>query len=275
MNISNQTEKIISHLTILLVVSIGVGSVLLKLIPSLSEYITDDFQLNYISVVLPLMIGFLIKSLGKIYNEIELLRLKFLTDSSTVFSSADECFRLLLESTENAEYVYTWMISEPPANLGAQADEYFQKIDKRMSKKKDSFKSFWRIASVHSEHKARWVLNMLNKYKDNDYFHLAIQYDENIYPRPSFHVTKNAERYCIFIWVTLDGGYGKGFRMESESAAKTLIEEHTRSFNDSIKLKNGRQLYFEKIKQLAEKHNLEQNGDYLDLKKFEDEVANT
>lgn len=199
-------------------------------------------------------------------EKVDKLKLVYELAPTDTYGDQDQFFAALLKESIDSTEVYTHMLSDAPNVLGQEAETYFENVHRKLKRDKNGFRKFRRIATVHSEEKAAWILKTLLALRDINSFSLAIQYIEDNYPQTSFHVTAGNTVNSVFVWVAMGpGGYGKAFIVKENKIAEIMIDEHQREFLKSVLIKEGSSMYWQNIEALASKYKLERSEDYTKL----------
>lgn len=266
MNVHSKISRVTAYMAIVAGASLGVYGIVSKILQNHNSGTPNsqtwaDIQMPIFLTLLSGILLYVLKTVEQVDTKLESLESTFKIKAPVLFQNQNEFFDELLRRSIKAKSIYTHMLSIPPEILGDGANKYFTTIHKEVKKKK--FDSFYRIATIHSAAKAKWILDTVLELEQTDSFSIAIQYVDGDYPQTSFHVALENSESILFVWVTMtSGGIGKGFLLEDSKVAELMKDEYEREFHDSIPLKKGRQLYWNNLRQLAEKYELKENEKY-------------
>lgn len=231
------------------------------------QLISPEVQLSVFLTLISALLLYLMKIVEQVRTKVDSLEISSQRTAPVVYQNQKEFFEALLKHSLKSDKIYTHMLSVPPQDLGEHATAYFTGVHNAIKRKK--FSIFHRIASVHSEKKARWVLETILELKDADSFSLAIQYVKDKYPQPSIHLALGNSVNEVFVWAAMgSGGFGRGFLINDIEVAEIMKQEHEREFHNSIALKSGSVLHWKNLDKLAEEYNLIESECYKQLMDF-------
>lgn len=260
--------------------AIVIVGVLLGLYSTLSRMLIDtafgaalrpilpEVQLSVFLTLISALLLYLMKIMEQMRIKVDSLELSAQRTAPVIYQNQKEFFEMLLKHTLKSDKIYTHMLSGPPQELGKHAIAYFTGVHNAL-KKKNRFSIFRRIATIHSEKKAKWVLETVLDLIDVDSFSLAIQYVKDSYPQTSFHVALGNSVNELFVWTAMTSGdFGRGFLINDIKVAEMMKQEHEREYHNSIALKTGNVLHWDNLHKLAHEYNLIESECYELLMNF-------
>ncbi len=182
-----------------------------------------------------------------------------------VFNTRDEwANRLTTESLRSVE-VSTQMFSD--ARLGRDMDTYFTRIHREVREKNLPFR---RMATTGSTEKVRWLFDLLVEMRSADSFSLGvIDVDHTKVPLNAFQICRRSDgNFAVFIFSSNIFEPGTHTCMITDRAFGDFAQRTYNRFWDSpstIKLKEGPRIYWDRIRDLAERYSATDSREYAEL----------
>ncbi|HWT02592.1 MAG TPA: hypothetical protein VN256_20245 [Pyrinomonadaceae bacterium] len=272
MDVHSKIGRFSAYAIVIIGVLLGLYSTLSRMLQGTAlsttfQLISPEVQLSIFLTLISALLLYLMKIVEQVRAKVDSLELSSHSTAPIIYQNQKEFFEALLEHSLKSDKIYTHMLSVPPQELGKYATAYFTGVHNAL--KKNKFSVFHRIATIHSEKKARWVLETILELKDSDSYSLAIQYVKGTYPQPSIHLALGNSVNEVFVWAAMgSGGFGRGFLINDIEVAEVMKQEHEREFHNSIVLKAGSVLHWDKLHNLAEEYKLIESECYKQLMDF-------
>lgn len=238
------------------------------------DFVNYDYLPNSMLLSGAFVLPYIISVLGTIATQLEkspdYWKNLFRNDSGPqikTLHSQTSLFEDLLEITRCSNKVWTCMFSDPPKLLTDAAQKYFTEVHKEIKKKKGSnFQEFKRIASVGTEAKAEWLLQILSELYGTKNFSLVIKDIDNSSYLVSIHSCKGAHGSSLMLWPTMMADdSGVALLVQDNKAAESWAIKYEEEFKSSTPLKIGKKFYWKNVIQMVEKYKLKNSKYFKEL----------
>lgn len=192
--------------------------------------------------------------------------------SVEIFNSRDEwASRLMTESLRSVE-VSTQMFSD--VKLGRDMNDYFFRIHREIRAKNLPFR---RMASTGSIEKVCWLFELLAEMHSADSFSLGIiDVDHTKVPLSAFQICRQRDgNYSVFVFSSNIFEPGTHTCLVTDRTFGEFAQRTYNKFWDSattMKLKDGPRIYWDRIRDLAERYGATQTDEYRTLMRFAEPV---
>jgi hypothetical protein len=233
------------------------------------EFLSESKKIGAIEIMLSVYVLYvLVKNLGFESKLDDLLNTADKKDILT-YDSRDKWLQEMAGCATSGGAISTQHFSDPPEMVGGKSKEYFAQVHRYV--KKHPKTTYRRICSVGAEdggrQKAIWIFETVLSLISADNFSLAVvNLDHKRYLLNCYEICRTGNHYRVFVFTSPPShGEVKAFLIQDDKAGHAAQGAFDALWDASPKLKNGHNIDWNLLRELAERFKLQDDPSYLKL----------